>query len=177
VIDTVLSSGLRKSFGELMHRAPKEPVAGSVSFQFRYRAPLVNTGKDTLYANGNSVNFNGNNTGDQWNFADDKIITITDPIGIINISQVAESFSLSQNYPNPFNPATNIKFSVGKSSNVIVKVYDALGNEAALVVSGKLARGQYSVDFDASQLSSGIYFYAMFSDGVRIATKKMILVK
>ncbi len=175
-VDTLLFEGLRKVGLELTHRAPKVPSGGSVSFLFKYRAPL-NSGGDTLYANGNSVNFNNSSTGDEWNFAEDKIITIKDPIGIINISSVAKDFSLGQNYPNPFNPATNIKFSVGKGSQVTIIVYNSLGNEVMILVDEKLGRGEYSVDFNASMLSSGVYFYTLFSEEVKVSTRKMILIK
>ena len=175
-LDTVLFEGLRKVGLELTHRTPKEPSSGNVSFQFIYRAPM-NVGGDTIFANGNSVNFNNSTTGDEWDFAEDKIITIKDPIGIINISTTAKNFSLGQNYPNPFNPATNIKFSVGKSSQITIKIYNSLGNEVITLVDEKLGRGQYSVDFNASMLSSGVYFYTLFSDGVKVSTRKMILIK
>jgi hypothetical protein len=175
-LDTILLGGLRKISLELTHRIPKAPLGDSVSFQFLYRAPLT-PGGDTLYANGNSVNFNNSTSGDQWNFAEDKIITILDPIGIINISSFAKDFSLNQNYPNPFNPKTNIIFTVGKASYIKLKVYDALGNELKVLVDEKLKRGEYSADFNAQNLSSGVYFYALYSDGIKVSTRKMILIK
>ncbi|MBL1213106.1 MAG: T9SS type A sorting domain-containing protein [Ignavibacteriae bacterium] len=92
-------------------------------------------------------------------------------------------FSLSQNYPNPFNPTTKIKFTIpgsvetfGKTSQVQLKVYDILGNEITTLVNEAKTTGTYEVEFDASNLSSGIYFYQLKS-GTYLITKKMLLMK
>jgi hypothetical protein len=85
-------------------------------------------------------------------------------------------FMLSQNYPNPFNPSTTIQYSIPKVSNVVVKVYDVLGNEVATLVDEYKEAGRYEVNFDASKLSSGIYFYKLQA-GNFVETKKMILMK
>jgi len=97
-------------------------------------------------------------------------------IGIKNISQAAESFSLSQNYPNPFNPVTNIKFSLPKSAHIKLTVYDVTGKEVAVLVNEIKKSGGYEVDFDASNLASGVYFYQLKSDNF-YSFKKMVLVK
>ncbi|MBK8554228.1 MAG: T9SS type A sorting domain-containing protein [Ignavibacteria bacterium] len=78
---------------------------------------------------------------------------------INNISQLAQSYSLSQNYPNPFNPATNINFSIPKNSFVSLKIFDVLGKEVATLVNENLNPGSYNFDFNASNISSGVYFY------------------
>ncbi len=102
---------------------------------------------------------------------------VVNSVGINNISSLAESFSLSQNYPNPFNPNTNINFAIPKSGNVSLKVYDILGNEVAnLLNNEKLNSGSYKVDFNASQLSSGVYYYTLKTENFT-DTKKMLLVK
>ncbi|WP_337873482.1 choice-of-anchor X domain-containing protein, partial [Ignavibacterium sp.] len=84
------------------------------------------------------------------------------------------SFSLNQNYPNPFNPSTSIKYQVSSISNVSLKVYDVLGKEVVTLVNQIQPAGNYEVSFNASSLTSGIYFYklqaASFSQ-----TKKMLL--
>jgi len=96
--------------------------------------------------------------------------------GIHNQNQIAEKFQLGQNYPNPFNPKTNIEFSIPKQEFVKLAVYDALGREIETLVDEKLNMGTYKIDWNASNFSSGVYFYRIettdFSD-----TKKMILVK
>jgi hypothetical protein len=87
-----------------------------------------------------------------------------------------EEFSLEQNYPNPFNPSTSIQYRVSSTSNVSLKVYDVLGNEVATLVNEEKPAGSYEVKFDASGLSSGIYFYKLQS-GSFVETKKMLLLK
>jgi uncharacterized membrane protein len=90
------------------------------------------------------------------------------------------SFNLAQNYPNPFNPSTKIRYSipdVGSGlAQIVLKVYDILGNEVATLVNEEKPAGVYEVTFDASELSSGIYFYKL-SAGSFNETKKMTLLK
>jgi hypothetical protein len=86
------------------------------------------------------------------------------------------AFELSQNYPNPFNPTTTISFSLSEATNVRLAVYDYLGREIAILVDSFTSKGKHEVAFDASKLSSGIYFYKIISRK-NIATKKMLLLK
>ena len=87
-----------------------------------------------------------------------------------------EEFKLIQNYPNPFNPATTIKYQISKLSFITLKVYDVLGNEVATLVNEEKPAGKYEVEFNGSELTSGIYFYQM-KTGSFIETKKMVLIK
>lgn len=103
-------------------------------------------------------------------------------IGIQQVSsQVPASFSLQQNYPNPFNPVTNIKFDMPKSGFAEVTVFNTLGEVVSTLVNQQLSVGTYKVDFNASNLSSGVYFYRLnvkSSDNFEwTQTKKMILIK
>lgn len=100
----------------------------------------------------------------------------TGATGVKNNYEIATKFTLKQNYPNPFNPTTNIEYSIPKTSNVTLKVYDVLGNEVATLVDNKLSAGVYNVKFDGSNLSSGIYFYTL-SSGNFLQTKKLMLVR
>ena len=84
--------------------------------------------------------------------------------------------SLSQNYPNPFNPTTLISYQLPVSGQVTLKVYDMLGREIATLVSERENAGSYSVKFDGSRLSSGVYFYRLQA-GSFSQTKKLMLVK
>lgn len=100
-----------------------------------------------------------------------------DPIGITNNgTAVPSNFNLKQNYPNPFNPATVINFDLPKSGLVTLKIYDINGKEVANLVNSNLAAGSYKVDFNASHLTSGIYFYRI-SAGSFTDSKKMMLIK
>ena len=85
-------------------------------------------------------------------------------------------FSLSQNYPNPFNPATSIKYSIPTKQFVSLKIYNVLGKEVTVLVNEEQPEGIYNVNFDASGLSSGVYFYKLQA-GSFTATHKMILIK
>jgi hypothetical protein len=93
-----------------------------------------------------------------------------------NNSNIPVEYSLNQNYPNPFNPTTTIEYALPKSSNVTLKVYDMLGNEVRTVVNEYKTAGNYKVNFDASTLSSGVYFYRIVAGDFTDA-KKMTLVK
>ncbi len=86
------------------------------------------------------------------------------------------NFNLEQNYPNPFNPSTVISFKLSVSSFVSLKIFDILGREISTLVNEEKQPGNYEVTFDASKLSSGIYFYTLQS-GSFVETKKMILIK
>jgi len=101
--------------------------------------------------------------------------------GIKNISTVADKFSLSQNYPNPFNPTTNIKFSVPTSGFVKLSVYNAIGQQVQSLVNNELSTGEYSVQLNGSNLTSGMYFYKLelnSNDGKYFSdVKKLMLVK
>jgi len=90
--------------------------------------------------------------------------------------EVPKKFNLSQNYPNPFNPVTKISFDLPEEGKVELKIYDMLGKEAATLVNGVKTAGYYTVNFNASNLSSGIYFYRLIS-GNYSAVKKMTLIK
>ena len=70
-------------------------------------------------------------------------------------------FSLSQNYPNPFNPSTTIKYAISTKQLVQLKVYDILGSEVATFVNQEQMPDSYKIDFNASRLSSGVYFYKL----------------
>jgi hypothetical protein len=100
-----------------------------------------------------------------------------DPIGIKPISQnIPAEYFLYQNFPNPFNPSTNIGFRIFDFGLVSLKIYDVLGREVATLVNDLLKPGEYRIDWNASNLPSGVYFYTLktnrFSD-----SKKMLMIK
>ncbi len=89
---------------------------------------------------------------------------------------IVKTYGLDQNYPNPFNPTTVINYQIPKDGFVSVKVFDALGREIKTLVSGYKTQGKYSISFDASNLSSGVYFYQITA-GDFTSIKKMMLLK
>jgi uncharacterized delta-60 repeat protein len=98
-------------------------------------------------------------------------------VGITPVSsEIPISYSLSQNYPNPFNPVTTINFSIPSGEHIKLTIYDILGNEVSVPVNESLAAGSYKIDYDASKLPSGVYFYKL-SAGSFTDVKKMILAK
>ncbi len=85
-------------------------------------------------------------------------------------------FELSQNYPNPFNPTTTIKYSIAKSGLIILALYNLVGEEVSVLVSRQVNAGFYEIEFNATSLPSGIYFYRLQA-GNFVETKKMVLMK
>ena len=86
------------------------------------------------------------------------------------------TYELAQNFPNPFNPSTNIRFSIPESGLVKLKVYNVMGEEVATLLNEQKNAGNYEVQFDASRLASGVYFYSIITDNF-VSTKKMVLLK
>lgn len=103
--------------------------------------------------------------GDKW-----EAITSTEE------NSLPVSYSLEQNFPNPFNPATTIRYSIMKPGFVSLKVYDVLGREVASLVNEYQNAGTYNFSFDASQLSSGVYVYKIYSNDFT-QSRKMLLIK
>jgi carboxypeptidase T len=140
-----------------------------ISSQFKIRFRLITDSGTTL---------------DGWYVDDIGIFIYSIPTDILNDAETVFEFSLEQNYPNPFNPSTIIKYSipsvitsgVKQSQFVSLKVFDVLGNEVATLVNEVKAAGSYEVEFNATGLSSGVYFYKL-QTGSFVETKKMIIMK
>ena len=105
------------------------------------------------------------------------------PVNVSETSNIVHEFTLEQNYPNPFNPTTTINYSIpfvetrrGVTSHITLKVYDTLGREVAPLVNQQQSPGNYSVIFDASDLTSGVYYYKINVNQIS-SVKKMLLMK
>jgi hypothetical protein len=105
----------------------------------------------------------------------------TGPLTDVQNDQVPGTFALSQNYPNPFNPSSRIEYSIPRSGDVRIAVYDVLGREVQVLINGYHTAGVFSTEMSASRLASGVYFYRMelASDGglQRSDVKKMVVLK
>jgi predicted GH43/DUF377 family glycosyl hydrolase len=115
-------------------------------------------------------------SGDLW-----RIGHATAPFPITGIFEnegifVPGDYVLRQNYPNPFNPTTSIKYGVAVKSHIVIKVFNVLGSEVAILVNEEKSAGTYEVGFDATALPSGVYFYRLRT-GSYVETKKMVLLR
>ena len=157
--------------------------SGRVLFTYNFGTPTTNTveqvsGLKSIDGNVSSEFLGGSRTG--------KLICFSGgPNGVVgitnNTSEIPDKYSLNQNYPNPFNPVTKIKFDIpskvkGQTSDVKLRVYDALGKELQILLNERLNAGSYEVDFDGSNFASGVYFYKLEA-GSFVETKRMILLK
>jgi len=91
------------------------------------------------------------------------------------IDQLPNGFALSQNYPNPFNPSTKINFSIPQRDYVSLKVYNVLGQQVAELINKNMETGTYSVDFNASNLPSGVYVYTLSAGSTKLSNKMMLI--
>ncbi len=117
-------------------------------------------------------------SGDIWVGASSSNIYTTSPVVSVDdrINSLPASYTLYQNYPNPFNPETIIKFTIRDFGFVVLKVYNLLGQEVATLLNENKQPGIYEIDFNAGELSSGIYLYSLKANEQTI-TRKMILLK
>ena len=149
------------------------------------QSPTATPNTDVRYGDYIGVDFWGNKVVPVW--TDERaggfdmdiytaVIDITTGIQPV-AGNVPAKFELMQNYPNPFNPTTNINFSIPKKSNVTLSVFDITGKEVANLISGDYEAGEHTISWDASSVSSGVYFYKLTTTDGFNETRKMILIK
>lgn len=169
--------------GGNMWRYSTVAVAGTNSGAYEYKYAAMYPGADTI--NGGSTPLDNEGA-----FGQNHLFILSDqPAGIVLNNQfgnftgvetiedlVPMVYELGQNYPNPFNPSTTIRFSIPEAGLVTLKVYNLLGQEVATLLNNEQASGVYEATFDASKLSSGIYFYTLEAKNFT-STKKMVLLK
>jgi hypothetical protein len=112
---------------------------------------------------------------DDYTFTDLLVVSVEDT-NEINDVNASLTYNLEQNYPNPFNPNTLIKYSVAKAEFVNVSIFNLLGEKVATLVNNNMQAGYYEINFNATSLSSGIYFYSIDAGNFK-AVKKMLLMK
>ncbi len=118
----------------------------------------------------------GGNVDDQFSWSDTWSFTTAMPTSIDSGDEIPKQTFIDQNYPNPFNPSTTIQYGVSEAADVTLSVYNIIGRRVAVLVQEPKNPGYYSISFNASSLSSGIYFYR-FETGSFIETKKLTLIK
>jgi hypothetical protein len=128
--------------------------------QYSYLDILSDIASNKLYYRLKQVNYDGS-----FEYSD-----------IVEVEIAPSAFSLSQNYPNPFNPSTIINYQLPINSFVTLKVYDVLGNEVETLIDEEKSAGEYEIEFRASELGSGVYFYTLRA-GEFVQCKKMLLLK
>jgi hypothetical protein len=152
------------------------------TFEFKFAAGYPGVEGGGSYYLDNEAGYGSNHT---WSFPSVPPTTATlrmrfAEMGTVSVRDInagiPENYSLSQNYPNPFNPTTKIDFSLPVSGLVTLKVFNILGQEVATLMNSEMKAGNYSVDFDASKLSSGVYFYKLQA-GSFVQTNKLSLIK
>jgi len=163
-----------RSLNSILFAAGYPDISISTDYGSTWISIKNNIGSDLfldLTFNNNYI-FAGTSLNGSWRRPLSEVIT-----DVLNLDDVGiKDFVLHQNFPNPFNPSTKIKYSIPQKSNVVIKVFDVLGNEMETLVNEEKEQGVHTVSFDASELSSGIYFYRIQA-GSFIETKKMILIK
>ncbi|MFO7445285.1 MAG: T9SS type A sorting domain-containing protein [Ignavibacteriaceae bacterium] len=153
---------------------------GELKWKMKFDAPNseFEYGNKIFLDDSNNVLIGGDVAGSTngWNFLAFKINQNKSTGVEANNSYAPAEYFLSQNYPNPFNPVTKINFSIPQSSDVKIEVYDILGRFIFELFNEYLNTGNYNIDFDASDLPSGTYFYKL-SAGANILVKKAVLIK
>ena len=171
-----ISTQLKVSNRELTHRSAITVSGGTLSMQFTYTAPMTGT-VDTIFANGNSVDGNGNENGDAWNWAPSKIITLSaSTTGTDNTGVATAPFSLDVNSPNPFRATTDFHFTVGSTTFTTLKVYNLQGAEVATVYSDVAREGAHTVRWNTGSLPAGVYLYRLQS-GLFTQTRKLVIAR
>jgi hypothetical protein len=192
IIDTLYAGGNNTSQLYITNLGPVSPLNYSLSadvswISFSSTSGSINVGDTVEIEISYDISYlqNGINNANIY-VGDPHHGPITIPVGIYfqNTTDVTEeflsgnldSFSLNQNYPNPFNPATKIFYSIPETQNVMIKLFNILGNEIMTLVNGERPKGRYIIDLDMSGYPSGVYFY-MIRTPFYTETKKMILNK
>jgi hypothetical protein len=148
---------------------------GVIAAVMSYPMGEVNEGDVVVIkADGSSFQEIGHFTQDTW----ERIIDLIPNDGTVDVedNKMPHEFVLYDNYPNPFNPVTTIQFAIPAAQHVNLRVYDAIGKQVAELVNEYKSAGDYKIQFNAANLSSGVYFYTMKAGSFAI-TKKLVLMK
>ncbi len=183
VIDLIADEKISQNFGNQLIRRLEQAslrlnqnnkfLATLNMVIFKVRVTTLRISNHISSATSSSLNYSADGVIDLIQYDDS-------PNGMpsVNVDELMTptKYSLEQNYPNPFNPTTTIEFSIPKDANVTLKIFDVLGKEVATLVNDQKAAGTYILNWNASNFSSGLYFYRVTA-GEFTDTKKMFLVK
>lgn len=172
---------------ELTHRFTRlRSGRDTISWLFKYKAPLTVGQIDTLYSAGNAVNNDTLPDGDFWNFGENLLVRVTGTSSVAD-EPLAHTYRLLQNYPNPFNPSTIIRYEIPVEAEVKLTIFDATGREVGTIVNSLQSAGVHEVSFGAEnirQMASGVYLYRLTANPVRkssakqfVDARKMLLLK
>jgi hypothetical protein len=157
----------------LLHKTNNTPLDSMTAYPDSLRLRVKTSGGVT--AGFYTVTVKGNGPNGTPVHVRNITLLITDFVGITN-SQTPANYNLYQNFPNPFNPSTNIKFELARSGNVKVSVYDIQGKIVNVLAEGKFEAGSHIIEFKGENLTSGVYFYKMETEGY-VMTRKMMMIK
>ena len=174
--DTIWGVGGRKITGLVIRGIIYKTTNGGINWNYQLPDTSINMPRYFYSSFVNSLN--------GWSYFIDKGVHTTTGGDTITYTGIRDNgkthlkeFSLAQNYPNPFNPNTSIGYELQVSGSVVLEVYDINGKKIKTLVNTKQPSGEYEVIFNATGLSSGIYFYSLFIEGVKADTKRMIFLK
>lgn len=168
---------------DVTHSYPKLAAGhDTISWEFRYVAPDTVDAFDTIYAAGNSVDLSGApDSGDAWNFADNKLVWVRDDVSSIGGMKRPVAALLHQNYPNPFNPSTTITYELKRAGLVELRIYNSLGRVVRVLDRSVRPAGQYRIvwngaDEAGNRVASGPYFCRLTSGSFN-TVRRLILIK
>ena len=162
-----------------LNDSASSPISGgSAPFSSEYRPESPLSAFNGLSPNGDWILAITDDAGGDTGLLKAWCLTLTYEtlVGVIQTVTIPNYYSLGQNYPNPFNPVTKITYTLPKTGNVLLKVYDILGREVTTLVNEVKQPGIYNVEFNASNYASGVYFYSITVNDYT-AIKKMVVVK
>jgi hypothetical protein len=149
-------------------------IAGTNAFQWHVLSSLP---QDTIY----KIKISSISNADLFDLSNSPFTISYDVTGIRNLNNTIKSYELSQNYPNPFNPSTVIEYSIPQESRVRINIYNVIGQKITTLVDEMKKPGNYEITWNATYLSSGVYFYSINTTGNKgesfTSIKKMILLK
>ena len=162
-----------------LNDSASSPISGgSAPFSSEYRPESPLSAFNGLSPNGDWILAITDDAGGDTGLLQAWCLTLTYEtlVGGIQTITIPNYYSIGQNYPNPFNPVTKITYTLPKTGNVLLKVYDILGREVTTLVNEVKQPGIYNVEFNASNYASGVYFYSITVNDYT-AIKKMVVVK